>query len=186
MVATTYNCSWCGLCSACSPTTRGLFEPRDIFLQFMEERTAPDGSDLGPWLARLFQVLNTPVEDRQTALDEDLARFPYINGDLFAEHLRFADFNAGMRSILLDACRFDWTAISPAIFGALFQSVMEPVERRQQGAHLHDREEHPQGNRAAVPGRPAGGVRAAPGAPGRACQGRSPPFPRSARNLAVP
>ena len=113
----------------------GIFEPRDIFLQFMEERTAPDGSDLGPWLARLFQVLNTPVEDRQTALDEDLARFPYINGDLFAEHLRFADFNAGMRSILLDACRFDWTAISPAIFGALFQSVMEPVERRQQGAH---------------------------------------------------
>ena len=90
---------------------------------------------MGPWLARLFQVLNTPVEDRQTALDEDLARFPYINGDLFAEHLRFADFNAGMRSILLDACRFDWTAISPAIFGALFQSVMEPVERRQQGAH---------------------------------------------------
>ncbi len=113
----------------------GIFEPRDIFLQFMEERTAPDGSDLGPWLARLFQVLNTPVEDRQAALDEDLARFPYINGDLFAEHLRFADFNAGMRSILLDACRFDWTAISPAIFGALFQSVMEPVERRQQGAH---------------------------------------------------
>ena len=113
----------------------GIFEPRDIFLQFMEERTAPDGSDLGPWLARLFQVLNTPVENRQTALDEDLARFPYINGDLFAEHLRFADFNAGMRSILLDACRFDWTAISPAIFGALFQSVMEPVERRQQGAH---------------------------------------------------
>jgi len=113
----------------------GIFEPRDIFLQFMEERTAPDGSDLGPWLARLFQVLNTPVEDRQAVLDEDLARFPYINGDLFAEQLRFADFNSEMRSILLNACRFDWTAISPAIFGALFQSVMEPVERRQQGAH---------------------------------------------------
>ena len=113
----------------------GIFEPRDIFLQFIEDRTASDGSDLGPWLARLFQVFNTPVEDRQAALDEDLARFPYINGDLFAEQLRFADFNAEMRSILLDACRFDWTAISPAIFGALFQSVMEPIERRQQGAH---------------------------------------------------
>ena len=113
----------------------GIFEPRDIFLQFVEDRTAPDGSDLGPWLARLFQVLNTPVDDRQTALDEDLAQFPYINGDLFAEFLRIPDFTAETRSILLDACRFDWTAISPAIFGALFQSVMEPKERRQQGAH---------------------------------------------------
>ena len=112
-----------------------IFEPRDIFLQFLEDRTAPDGSDLGPWLARLFQVLNTPVHDRQSALDEELALFPYINGDLFAEFLRIPDFTSEMRSILLDACRFDWTAISPAIFGALFQSVMEPKERRQQGAH---------------------------------------------------
>ena len=113
----------------------GIFEPRDIFLQFVEDRTAPDGTDVGLWLSRLFQVLNTPVDDRQTALDEDLSQFPYVNGDLFADQLRFADFNSEMRSILLDACRFDWTAISPAIFGALFQSVMEPVERRQQGAH---------------------------------------------------
>ncbi len=113
----------------------GIFEPRDIFLQFVEDRTAPDGTDVGLWLSRLFQVLNTPVNDRQTELDEDLSQFPYVNGDLFADPLRFADFNSEMRSILLDACRFDWTAISPAIFGALFQSVMEPVERRQQGAH---------------------------------------------------
>ena len=113
----------------------GIFEPRDIFLQFVEDRTAPDGTDVGLWLSRLFQVFNTPVNDRQTELDEDLSQFPYVNGDLFADPLRFADFNSEMRSILLDACRFDWTAISPAIFGALFQSVMEPVERRQQGAH---------------------------------------------------
>ena len=113
----------------------GIFEPRDIFLQFIEERTSADGSDLGPYLARLFQVLNTPEDRRQAKLDEDLARFPYINGALFAAPLRIPDFDAEMRQSLIDACLFDWTAISPAIFGALFQSVMEPAERRAQGAH---------------------------------------------------
>ena len=113
----------------------GIFEPRDIFLDLLETRTREDGSDLGGWLARLFQVLNTPVEQRQAKLDEDLARFPYVNGNLFAVRLTIPDFDAEMRAVLLDACRFDWTAISPAIFGALFQSVLEPVERRAQGAH---------------------------------------------------
>ena len=113
----------------------GIFEPRDIFLDLLETRTREDGSDLGGWLARLFQVLNTPVERRQAKLDEDLARFPYVNGNLFAVRLTIPDFDAEMRSVLLDACRFDWTAISPAIFGALFQSVLEPAERRAQGAH---------------------------------------------------
>ena len=113
----------------------GIFEPRDIFLQFIEERTAADGADLGPWMARLFQVLNTPSDRRSRALDEDLARFPHVNGELFAEPLRIPDFDAAMRQALLDAGQFDWTAISPAIFGALFQSVMEPADRRARGAH---------------------------------------------------
>ena len=113
----------------------GIFEPRDIFLQFIDERTAADGADLGPWMARLFQVLNTPPNRRSRALDEDLARFPHVNGELFAEPLRIPDFDAAMRQALLDAGQFDWTAISPAIFGALFQSVMEPADRRAQGAH---------------------------------------------------
>ena len=113
----------------------GIFEPRDIFCELLETRTRPDGSDLGGWLARLFQVLNTPEDRRQTTLDEDLARFPYVNGDLFAEKLSIPDFNAAMRAVLIDACKFDWTAISPAIFGALFQSVMDSADRRAQGAH---------------------------------------------------
>ena len=124
----------------------GIFEPRDIFLQFIEKRTSPDGSDLGPFLARLFQVLNTPEERRQTKLDEDLARFPHVNGELFAEPLRIPDFDAEMRRSLLDACLFDWTAISPAIFGALFQSVMKPAKRRAQGAHYTTEQNHPQGD----------------------------------------
>ena len=113
----------------------GIFEPRDIFLDFLETRSGEDGADLGLWLSQLFQVLDTPESVRQSTLDEDLARFPYVNGDLFDGSLRIPSFNAAMRGALLDACRCDWSEISPAIFGALFQSVMDPVERRAQGAH---------------------------------------------------
>ena len=113
----------------------GIFEPRDIFLDFIEARTREDGSDLGPLLTQLFEILNTPDDKRSLTLDEDLANFPYINGDLFREPLRIPSFNRTMRGRLLEACRFDWSKISPAIFGALFQSVMEPAERRAQGAH---------------------------------------------------
>ena len=113
----------------------GIFEPRDIFLDFLETRTSEDGADLGPWLAQLFQVLDTLETERAATLDEDLAAFPYVNGELFREPARIPSFTAPMRQALLDACRFDWTAISPAIFGALFQSVMASAERRAQGAH---------------------------------------------------
>ena len=113
----------------------GIFEPRDIFLDFIETRTREDGSDLGPMLTQLFQVLDTPDDKRAATLDEDLANFPYINGDLFRGRLDIPSFNKTMRTRLLDACHFDWSNISPAIFGALFQSVMEPAERRAQGAH---------------------------------------------------
>ncbi|MDE2835782.1 MAG: class I SAM-dependent DNA methyltransferase [Bacteroidota bacterium] len=113
----------------------GIFEPRDIFYDFIMERTSTDGADLGPWLAQLFQVLDTPVSNRAATLDEDLDRFPYINGRLFQGSLSIPSFDSAMRSALLDACLFDWSNISPAIFGALFQSVMNPAERRAQGAH---------------------------------------------------
>ena len=113
----------------------GIFEPRDIFFDFIETRTSDDGSDTGARLAELFQVLNTPEAGRQSTLDEDLARFPYVNGALFDGPLSIPSFDAAMRAALLNACRFDWSNISPAIFGALFQSVMEPAERRAQGAH---------------------------------------------------
>ena len=112
----------------------GIFE-RDIFLDFIETRTSEDGADLGPWLSQLFEVLNTADDARASTLDNDLAKFPYVNGDLFYGPLCIPSFNAAMRGALLEACRFDWSDISPAIFGALFQSVMNPKERRAQGAH---------------------------------------------------
>lgn len=112
----------------------GIFQ-RDIFSSLIMERTNPDGSDTGLWLSHMFDVLNTPVENRQNNLDEDLRQFPYVNGDLFAERLSFPAFNTAMRSLLIDVCEFSWDAISPAIFGSLFQSVMNAGERRAQGAH---------------------------------------------------
>ena len=113
----------------------GIFEPCDIFLDLLENRTRDDGSDLGGWLAQLFQVLNTPDDRRSSNLDDNLARFPYINGALFRDPLLIPSFNADMRQRLIDACHFNWSDISPAIFGSLFQSVMDEKERRAQGAH---------------------------------------------------
>ena len=113
----------------------GIFEPRGIFLDLLENRTSEDGSDTGMWLLRLFEVLNTPEEKRQSALDSELANFPYVNGELFRERLLTPDFNSVMRKKLLDACEFVWSEISPAIFGSLFQSVMDPDKRRAVGAH---------------------------------------------------
>ena len=113
----------------------GIFEPRDIFLDLLENRTNEDGSDLGGWLAQLFQVLNTPEDRRAKTLDEDLDRFPNVNGDLFRDTLSIPSFDSRMRQRLIDACHFNWSDISPAIFGSLFQSVMEKDERRRQGAH---------------------------------------------------
>lgn len=118
----------------------GIFQPAQAFRSFVEERTSADGSDLGSRLAQLFQVLNTPADKRSTALDEQLAMFPYINGKLFEEALPMADFTAAMREALLDACGLDWSAISPAIFGSLFQSIMDEKARRNLGAHYTSEE----------------------------------------------
>lgn len=113
----------------------GIFEPRDIFLDFIENRTKEDGSDTGPLIAQLFEVLDTPEDQRQTTLDEDLARFPYVNGALFSDPIRTPSFNSEMRKRLIEAGQFNWSGISPAIFGSLFQSVMDREERRKAGAH---------------------------------------------------
>ena len=105
------------------------------FRSYLENRTSEDGSDTGMHIATLFQVLNTAPEKRQATLDEELSQFPYVNGGLFAEQINCPAFNSEMRKRLVEACAFDWSAISPAIFGSLFQSVMDKNERRHLGAH---------------------------------------------------
>jgi hypothetical protein len=105
------------------------------FQDYIEQRTAEDGSDLAAKLQELFQVLNTAQEKRYKNLDEQLADFKYVNGKLFEEILPMASFDSKMRQALLDCCYIDWSKISPAIFGSMFQSVMNPKERRNLGAH---------------------------------------------------
>jgi hypothetical protein len=112
----------------------GIFEP-NVFSEYLENQTKPDGSDLGLHLARLFQTLNTPPASRQAGLDERLLNLPYVNGGLFAETLPLAQMDAAMRAALLRCTAFDWSRISPAVFGSLFQTVMDPAVRRQIGAH---------------------------------------------------
>ncbi|WP_298400321.1 DNA methyltransferase [Sphingobium sp.] len=113
----------------------GIFERKDQFLTFLEQRTSPDGRDLGRWLGELFQTLDTPPGRRQHGLDTDLAEFPYINGELFRERIAMPSFDHKMRDMLLDASLFHWGDVSPAIFGSLFESVIDRVTRRKQGAH---------------------------------------------------
>ncbi len=113
----------------------GIFQPHDQFTWFVETMTRIDGSDLGTQLAFLFQLLNTPDDKRQKNLDEELKKFPYVNGKLYSEHLDVPVFDSKMRSLLLKCCHFDWSKISPAIFGSLFQSVMNEKKRRELGAH---------------------------------------------------
>ena len=115
----------------------GIFHdpPRNAFADWLDTRTADDGSDTGSRLVELFDTLNTPEEQRSTRLDETVRRFPYVNGKLFAESIRVPSFDAKLRKLLKDATHTDWSQISPAIFGALFQSVMDAGERRELGAH---------------------------------------------------
>jgi type I restriction-modification system DNA methylase subunit len=112
----------------------GIFD-KNIFCDYIEQKTAEDGSNLGMHLAHLFQILDTPVEQRSQNLDESLNAFSYINGKLFKDILPVAAFNPEMRDALLEACYFEWSKISPAVFGSLFQSVMNQKERREVGAH---------------------------------------------------
>ncbi len=112
----------------------GVWE-RGLFNDYITLKTSPDGRDLGSALNFLFQVLDTPENQRASTLDEDLAAFTYVNGGVFEETLRTPACDRGMRTRLLKASSFNWAKISPAIFGSLFQNVMEPAERRNLGAH---------------------------------------------------
>lgn len=112
----------------------GLWE-KGLFLEFLETRTQPDGSDLGPQVALLFQTLDRPADRRPPTLDELLLRFPYVNGGLFADRLDIPTFTGPMRKTLLKCCHIDWGVIVPAIFGSLFQAVKSKEARRSLGEH---------------------------------------------------
>jgi type I restriction-modification system DNA methylase subunit len=121
----------------------GIFGRDGIFSKLIAD-TREDGSDLGSRIGLLFEVLNTPREERQTRLDEALNEFEYVNGELFAERIATPIFDFDLRTLLVNCSRIDWSGISPAIFGAMFQSVLESgatdnaarrETRRELGAH---------------------------------------------------
>ena len=120
----------------------GIFGDNGMFRRLVE-RTRADGKDLGPTLAELFDVLDTPEAERQTTLDDDLRAFAYVNGSLFAQRTRIPAFDADLRALLMRCIDLDWSGISPAIFGAMFQGVLEAhspdesrqASRRELGAH---------------------------------------------------
>ena len=120
----------------------GIFNENGQFRRFVES-AKEDGSDIGQQIGELFDVLNTPDNDRLVTLEDNLKAFPYINGNLFAERTRIAVFDSDLRKLLISCATLDWSGISPAIFGAMFQGVLEEhnttekrqATRRELGAH---------------------------------------------------
>ena len=108
---------------------KGLFET-------LVESSPTDGAGLGGLIQELFQVLNTPRDERAKSLHPKLANFPLVNGGLFREPLPVFSFTPEMRKALYNACKYDWSQISPAIFGAMFQTVKDKAARREMGEHF--------------------------------------------------
>ncbi len=118
----------------------GIF-PQDSFLHYIEQ-SKPDGSDLSERISKLFEVLNMPedIRAKRILLADELKQFRYINGGLFGTILPMAEFDQKMRQALIDCVNYDWNKISPAIFGAMFQGVMDKDQRRELGAHYTSEE----------------------------------------------
>jgi len=108
------------------------YTPEGLFGSSIQD-TYPDGTGLGGRIQELFQVLNTPRDKRPSTLSPALVDFPYVNGGLFAEQLPIFSFTADMREALIATTRYDWSNISPAIFGAMFQTVKDKADRRESG-----------------------------------------------------
>ena len=111
----------------------GVFS-RDQFHDFL---VIYEAKDLRRALRDLFEVLNTPLEKRSKYLQEELAAFPYTNGGLFEEEIEIPQFTEELKQTLLQnaSLDFDWSEISPTIFGAVFESTLNPETRRSGGMH---------------------------------------------------
>lgn len=113
----------------------GIFGARNMFHDYLEQYSA---KELRRAVIELFKVLDTKQEERDPYLDEDLAAFPYVNGGLFAEeNIEIPQFTDEIRELLLTraSADFDWSLISPTIFGAVFESTLNPETRRSGGMH---------------------------------------------------
>ncbi len=115
----------------------GLFPTPDQMTKAVTAQTQADGSDVDDFFSRLFTVLDLPKDsDGRKTFDASMQSFPYVDGNLFREALPVPKFNAKARRMLIECGQQVWSEISPVIFGAMFQTVMDPVERREMGAHF--------------------------------------------------
>ena len=112
----------------------GIFGKRDMFHDFLAHYQT---EDMRMALVQLFEVLNTPADKRSKYLNPSLAAFPYTNGGLFAEDIDIPQFTDELRDTLLQhaSLDFDWSEISPTIFGGVFESTLNPETRRSGGMH---------------------------------------------------
>jgi len=112
----------------------GIFGRHDMFHDYLARY---DTMDMRNALIRLFQVLNTPLDERDPYLQDDLAAFPYASGGLFEGDIEIPRLNEEIRDLLLQhaSLDFDWSEISPTIFGAVFESTLNPETRRSSGMH---------------------------------------------------
>lgn len=116
-----------------------IFEYKQ-FHEFVRDRTAEDGSDLGMKLAKLFETLNTEVDKRERLLEPHLMDFPYVNGGLFETNIQPPSMNSALRQIILESSDPDWRQVSPAIFGSMFEAILDPGQRSTFGAHYTSEE----------------------------------------------
>lgn len=112
----------------------GVFGKHDMFHDYLAQF---DSSFMRMALVQLFEVLNTPADKRSKYLNPTLAAFPYTNGGLFAEEIDIPQFTDELRDTLLQhaSLDFDWSEISPTIFGGVFESTLNPETRRSGGMH---------------------------------------------------
>ena len=105
------------------------------FEDFIKNNGKEHPQKLGQEIQLLFRIMNQKEDERQTILTEEQKAFPYVNGKLFEEQIVPPAFNREIYNKLIEACNFDWSQISPSIFGSLFQYVINPEERRNFGNH---------------------------------------------------
>lgn len=110
-----------------------IFYKKNAFYELILNHSKEDGSDLGSLISDLFDTLNTPKDKRSNNLPSHFKPFGYVNGTLFQENIKLPYFNAKLRSQIIKCCEFDWSKISPVIFGSMFQNISK--DRDKNGVH---------------------------------------------------
>ena len=116
----------------------GIFSEKQ-FLDYIIKH-GNDCSILGSKLDELFTTLNKPLDERQSSIEPELAKFPYVDGQMFEQRVETAHFTSKMRDVLINAAKFNWSFVSPIIFGSMFESMMNAEDRRTSGSHYTSEE----------------------------------------------